>query len=180
MKGFLLFLAIACPIVLASPFFWSLVEMEVGAQRVGYGHKDAHGGMITQWATLGPKAAWPGWAVVPQGSKLTVRANFEAAPGYDATGYGDLGGKTAPRETVERYQSALRAAGWTVRMGRFDSMYPEIPPRPLHWCIVQASRGAQVQQMSVDIDEKATVGRLHWTVGKMLFPIGAKDGDCWS
>jgi hypothetical protein len=180
MKGFLLFLAIAFPVVLASPFFWSLVQMEFGAQRVGYGHKDATGGTVTQWATLGPKAAWPDWAIVPEGAKLTVRANFEAAPGYDATGYGEIDGKAQPRETVERYSQALRAAGWTVRVGRFDSIYPEIPPRPLHWCIVQASRGAQAQQMSVDMDGKPTVGRIHWAVGKLPFPTGAKDEACWN
>jgi hypothetical protein len=86
MRGFLVFLAVAFPVVLLSPFFWSLVKMEVGAERVGYGHKTADGKMVTQWATLGPKAPWPGWAIVPAGAKLTVRANFEAAPGYDATG----------------------------------------------------------------------------------------------
>lgn len=175
MRGFLIFLALACPVVLASPFFWSLVRMEWGAERVGYTYKDG----ATQWAMLGPKAQWPSWAVVPEGAKLTVRAHFEAAPGHSATGYGELDGKTPPREVVDRYRAALQRAGWTVRIGRFDSLYPEIPPRPLHWCVVQANRGSQVQQMSVDIDEPRTVGRLHWTEGKMPFPIGAKDGDCW-
>jgi hypothetical protein len=32
--------------------------------------------------------------------------------------------------------------------------------------------------MSVDIDETQTVGRMHWTEGKMPFPIGAKDEAC--
>jgi hypothetical protein len=179
MKGFLIFLAVAFPIVLASPFFWSLVNMEWGAERVGYGHKIIGGGMVTQWATLGPKATWPAWAVIPEGAKLTVRANFEAAPGYNATGYGDLEGKASARDTATRYERALRSAGWMVRVGRFDSMYPEIPPRPLHWCIVQGQRGRQVQQMSVDIDEKGTLGRLHWTEGKLPFPTGAKGEACW-
>ena len=179
MKGFLIFLAVAFPVVLASPFFWSLVRMEWSAERVGYVHESPRG-RVTQWATLGPKAAWPDWALVPEGAQLTVRANFEAAPGHAAIGYGEIGGKSPPRDTVERYEGALRAAGWTVRVGRFDSAYPEIPPRPLHWCIVQASRGAQVLQTSVDIDEKETVGRIHWTEGKMPFPTGAKDEPCWS
>jgi hypothetical protein len=180
MRGFLIFLALAFPVVLASPFFWSLVRMEWGAERIGYVHKTAGGGQVTQWATLGPKASWPDWAVVPQGARLTIRANFEAAPGHGAIGYGDIDGKTAPRETVQRYEAALQRAGWSVRVGRFDATYPEIPPRPLHWCIVQAERGGRVQQMSVDIDQPDTVGRLHWTEGKMVFPIGAKDQDCWS
>jgi hypothetical protein len=178
MKGFLIFLAVAFPIVLASPFLWSLVKMEWGAERIGYVHgKESE--RVTQWATLGPKAPWPGWAAVPEGASLTVRANFEAAPGHDATGYGDLDGKASPREIVQRYEGALSEAGWTVRVGRFDSTYPEIPPRPLHWCIVQASKGGRVLQMSVDIDDPQTVGRMHWTIGKMPFPVGAKDQRCW-
>jgi hypothetical protein len=179
MKGFLIFLAVAFPIVLASPFFWSLVRMEWRAERVGYVHGKGPG-RVTQWAALGPKASWPNWALVPEGTSLTVRANFEAAPGHPAIGYGKLDGKISPRETVQYYQNALRGAGWTVRVGRFDSMYPEVPPRPLHWCIVQGSQGARVQQMSVDIDETRTAGRLNWTEGKLPFPIGAKDEPCWA
>ena len=175
MRGFLIFLAVAFPVVLASPFFWSLVRMEFGMERVGYTDKAG----VTRWATLGPKAAWPAWAVITQGAKLTVRANFEAAPGHSAVGFGDLSGKALARETVGRYQEALQSAGWTVRVGRFDSMYPEIPPRPLHWCIVEGRKGGRVQQMSVDIDEPQTVGRLHWTEGAMSFPQGAKPEPCW-
>ena len=180
MKGFLIFLAFACPVVLASPFFWSLVRMEWGAERIGYVHKVAGGGQVTQWATLGPKAQWPGWAVVPEGAKLTVRANFEAAPGHSATGYGEIDGPKSPRETVRRYQAALVEGGWTVRSGRFDASSPDIPPRPIHWCIVQASKSGREQMMSVDIDETRTAGRLHWTVGPLPFPTGAKDEPCWA
>ena len=32
MRGFLIFLAVASPVVLASPYFWSLVRMEWGGQ----------------------------------------------------------------------------------------------------------------------------------------------------
>jgi hypothetical protein len=45
---------------------------------------------------------------------------------------------------------------------------------------VQAEKAGRVQQMSVDIDETETVGRLHWTEGQMRFPIGAKDAPCWT
>lgn len=176
MRGFLIFLAVAFPVVLVSPFFWSLVRMEFGAERVGYTDKAG----VTQWATLGPKASWPGWAIVPEGARLTARANFEAAPGHSAIGYGEIAGKTSARVTTRRYEDALRGAGWTVQVGRFDSTYPEIPPRPLHWCIVEGRKGGRVQQMSVDIDEPQTVGRLHWTEGAMPFPKGAKPERCWA
>ena len=175
MKGFLIFLAVAFPVVLVSPFFWSLVRMEWSAERVGYTYHDG----VTQWAMLGPKAPWPKWALVPEGAKLTVRAGYEPAPGHAAVGYGEIDAKASPRETEQRYEAALRDAGWTVQAGRFDATYPEIPPRPLHWCIVQARRGAQVLQMSVDMDEAETVGRLHWTDG-VPWPTRAKTGGCWS
>jgi hypothetical protein len=176
MKKFLIFLAVAFPVVLASPAFWTLVKMEWSVERVGYGHE----GGVTQWAMLGPKAPWPNWAPVPEGAKLTVQSSFEAAPGYDASGYGEIGGDGAPRLFAERYEEKLRADGWTVRVGRFDATYPEIPPRPLHWCFVHGRRGNQVVLMSVDIDEPKTAGRLHWADGKMDFPIGAKSQPCWT
>lgn len=178
MRGFLIFLAFAFPVVLASPFFWSLVRMEWGAERIGYVHKTAKG-RVTQWATLGPKAQWPAWAIVPEGAKLTVRANFEAAPGFEASGFGDISGKPSARQVTERYQQALEQAGWTVRVGRFDATSPDIPPKPIHWCIVEARRQSRVLQMSVDIDDPQTVGRMHWADGRMPFPTGAKDEPCW-
>lgn len=179
MRKFLILLALAVPVVLASPSFWSLVRMEYGAERVGYGHKSADGRMVTQWATLGPKAPWPGWALVPEGAKLTVRANFEAAPGLSAMGYGDIAGNASAKMTALSHEAALRRAGWTVRVGRFDASSPDIPPRPIRWCIVEGRKSDRVQQMSVDIDETGTRGRLHWSEGKMPFPIGAKDEPCW-
>ena len=175
MRGFLIFLALAFPVALASPFFWSLVRMEFGAERVGY--TDQAG--VTQWASLGPRAAWPEWAVVPEGARLTVRANFEPAPGHPAIGYGDLAGKTSARLIVERYRQALGQGGWTVRVGRFDTTSPDIPPQPIRWCIVEGRKGNRVQQMAVDIDDARTVGRLHWTEDRLPFPTGAKDEPCW-
>jgi hypothetical protein len=175
MRGFLIFLAFAFPVVLASPFFWSLVSMEFGAERVGYVHGD-----VTQWATLGPQAPWPRWALVPEGATLTVRANFEAAPGYNATGYGDIAARSPAPLIARRYEAALRRAGWTVRVGRFDAILPDIPPRPIRRCIVEGRRGGRVQRLSVDIGDGGAVGALHWTEGEMLFPIGATPRDCWA
>ena len=178
MRRFLIFLAFALPVVLASPFFWSLAKMEFGAERIGYVHGKG-AARVTQWATLGPKAAWPGWAAVPQGAMLTVRANFEAAPGHSATGYGDIDGKGPAEAAVRGYADGLRRSGWAVRVGRFDATSPDIPPKPIHWCIVEGRKDGRVQQMSVDIDGAGTVGRLHWTEGDLPFPIGAKDQPCW-
>ena len=106
MKGFLIFLAVAFPVVLVSPFFWSLVRMEWSAERVGYTYHDG----VTQWAMLGPKAPWPQWALVPEGAKLTVRAGYEPAPGHAAIGYGEIDTKVPPRESNDmRPRCATRA-----------------------------------------------------------------------
>lgn len=175
MRGFLLFLALACPFVLASPFFWTLVNMEFGAQRIGYVHGD-----VTQWATFGPQAPWPQWAVVPTGATLAVRANFEAAPHYNATGSGDIEAADSARTIAERYAQALRRGGWTVRVGRFDATSPDIPPRPIRLCLVEGRRGQRVQRLAVDIAEGGAVGSLNWTEGEMPFPIGATPRPCWS
>jgi len=64
--------------VLASPFFWSLVNMEFGAERVGYRH-----GSVTQWATLGPRAPWPRWALVPEGAARAMRAISEDVVAFE-------------------------------------------------------------------------------------------------
>ena len=174
MRGFLIFLALACPVVLASPFFWSLVNMEYGAQRVGYAH-----GKVTQWATLGPRAPWPRWALMPEGATLTVRANFEAAPGFDATGSGDIEAQASAQVLAQRYAQALRGAGWAVRVGRFDANSPDIPPRPIRLCIVEGRRAGRVLQLSVDIEEGNAAGALRWAVGAMPFPAGATPRACW-
>jgi len=172
MRGFLIFLALAFPVVLASPSFWSLVRMEFSAERIGY---IDHAG-VTQWAKLGPKSGWPDWAIVPEGANLTVRANFEPAPGRSAMGYGEIAGKGSGRLAEQSYEAALRSAGWTVRVGRFDT---RLPDEDIHWCIVEGRQGSRVQRMRVDIDETKTRGQVNWIDGEMPFPFGAKDEPCW-
>jgi hypothetical protein len=175
MRGFLIFLAFGFPVVLASPFFWSLVHMEFGAERVGYRH-----GSVTQWATLGPRAPWPHWALVPEGATLTVRANFEAAPGYSAIGYGDFAAEASAQAIAQRYEQALRRGGWAVRVGRFDASSTDIPPRPIHTCFVEGRRDRRVLQLSVDIADGNAAGGLRWAEGEMPFPTGATARPCWS
>jgi hypothetical protein len=147
--------------------------MDWSAERVGYVD---HAG-ATQWAMLGPKAGWPAWAIVPDGTKLKVRANFEAAPGRNATGFGELAGTNSARLVADRYQAALRTAGWTIRVGRYDA---RLPDEDIHWCIIDGRRYGRVQRLRVNIDETKTVGQLSWTDGPLPYPIGLKDEACWS
>lgn len=176
MRGFLIFLAFAFPVVMLSPFFWSLVNMNAGAERVGYGYHDG----TTQWATLGPKAPWPGWAIVPKGARLTVRSNFEAAPGHIATGLGDIDADDAPKAIAERYRAALHAASWTVTTWRFDAMSPDIPPEPIHRCIVEGRREGRVQRLYVEMENSSAAGAIQWTDGPLPPLRGARAAACWS
>jgi hypothetical protein len=175
MRGFLIFLAFACPVVLLSPFFWSLVRMEFGAERVGYVQ---HNG-VTQWATLGPQAPWPRWAVVPKGARLTVRSNFEAAPGHIATGLADLQANDTPQAIGRRYQEALHAAAWTVTSWRFDTTSADIPPHPIHTCIIEGRRSGRVQRLFVEMADAAAAGSIYWADGPLPPLIGARAEGCW-
>ena len=174
MRGFLLFLAFAFPVALLSPSFWSLVNMEFAAQRVGYTRADG----ATQWAMLGPRAPWPAWAVVPEGVDLTVRAHFEPAPGYIESGFADFDAAEPPKVITRRFEDALRKAGWTVKTWRFDAIYPEIPPRPLRSCIVEGEKDVRHQRLSVDLGDEAAIGSLHWTVGPLPPLTGARLEAC--
>ena len=174
MRGFLIFLALAFPVVLLSPTFWSLVNMNFGAQRIGYVR---HG--VTQWATLGPHAPWPAWAIVPRGARLTVQSNFEAAPGEVAGGIGDFDSDDSPETVGRRYQDALRAAAWTVTTWRFDATSPHIPPRPIHRCIIEGRRGGRVQRLFLDVNDATAAGSIHWTDGSLPPLRGARAEACW-
>jgi len=147
--------------------------MEWGAEPVGY--TDQVG--VTQWATIGPKSSWPTWAIVPDGVTLTVRANFQPAPGHDATGYGEISGGASARSVTQKYADALRRSGWATRIVRFDT---RVPDENIHWCIVEGRRGSRVQRIRVDIDETRTNGQLSWADGAMPFPLGAKYEPCWA
>lgn len=117
---------------------------------------------------------------MPAGARLTVRSNFAAAPGHPAVGLGDLSGKTSARIVTQRYQAALEGGGWTVQVGRFDSLSGDLPPEPIHWCIVEGRKDGRVQRLSVAIDDQGTDGSLWWTAGPAKFPVGTTDRPCWT
>jgi len=174
MRGFLILLAFAVPYAMLSPSFWSLVNMEFGAERVGY-VRDG----VTQWATLGPLAAWPQWASVPAGGKLTVRANFEAAPGQSATGFGDVELKDTSARGRDDYVSALEGNGWTVQVAHFDTLSPDLPPQPMHVCIIEAHKGVRGLLFSFDRAGNGRIASLHWAEGKLPEMMKyAKPGAC--
>src|SRR5262245_39172167 len=108
MRGFLIFLAIAFPVVPVSPHLWSLVRMETSVERIGYVHE----GGVTQWASLGPLAPWPDWALVPRNSTLTVRSHFEAAPGIPESGMADIRMTDSAAQAQLAYAQTLDAQGW--------------------------------------------------------------------
>lgn len=166
MRGLLIFLAIAFPIVLASPTFWWLVESEVGAAPVGYGRVDGS----VQQALLGPKAPWPEWVSTPEGAKLTVRAWFGPAPSEIESGFGDLsfGGDT--QKVIDAYRAKLRSEGWNVEGSFFSAPLPEIPPRQMEACILRATRNGadtRIIQASFEFKPGPGYGSVHWAMAPM-------------
>lgn len=175
MRGFLIFLAFAFPVALTSPFFWSLVNMEFGAERVGYVQQSG----VTQWAWLGPRSPWPVWAPKPEGADFTVRSHFEAAPGMMAMGMGDVDiDKAAPAATAD-YAAQLVQAGWTVKRYTFDTIAPELPPRPMRWCLVQAQKSTHSLTLRLEgTTANTSNGVLHWAEGPLPPLMGAVEGAC--
>jgi hypothetical protein len=160
-KGFLIFLAIAFPIVLASPTFWWLVQSEVSAAPVGYGRADG----TVQQALLGPKAPWPAWVATPEGAKLTVRAWFGPGAAEPETGYGDISFRGDLRAIIALYRKKLEADGWQVEANMFRSVLPEIPPQRLETCVLRARReGADTRiiQASFEFLPSPDGGSIHW------------------
>ena len=112
MRGFLLFVALAFPIVVSSPIFWWIVGVHHGASPAVYTEADG----TTRSASLGPKSSWPAWATKPRTSTLTVSARFSASPTQPATGYGEVDRGKEPRQAVSIYAAALTASGWSVEL----------------------------------------------------------------
>jgi hypothetical protein len=175
MRGFLLFLAFAAPVVLASPFFWSLVRMETSAERVGY--TQANG--VTQWAWIGPEAPWPEWALRPEGASMRVQSHFEAAPGMAAIGLADVEVRGAPGAAIESYAQAARAAGWEVQLLTFVAVTPDLPPQRFRMCIAEARREGRLLRLALQADGRMSRGSLNWIEGGPPGPlVGAIPGHC--
>jgi hypothetical protein len=176
MRGLFIFLACAAAVMLASPFFWSLVRIETSAERVGYGHANG----VTQWAWLGPEAPWPDWALRPEGALMRVQSHFEAAPGMAAIGMADISVDGAPQAVLDAYARAAEAAGWTVAFWRFDGATLEIPPRSFRMCVVEARQRARMLRFALEQDGRRSSGSLQWIEGEppAASLIGAAPGRC--
>jgi hypothetical protein len=170
MRGFLIFLALAAPVVLLDPAFWSLWRMETSRDRVIYIRE----GGISQAAWIGPDSPWPDWATVPAGATLRVQAHFEPAPGQPATGYADIQTKGPAMAVVAGYSRRLEEEGWTVQALRQDLTSPDIPPRPLRYCIVRATQGSRGLMLQIDREGDDRSGRLFWSEPAHPVPLGAK------
>jgi hypothetical protein len=165
-RAFLIYLAIAAPIVLMNPHFWALVGMSTSVTPVTYAEADGS----LKPALLGPKAPWPEWAEVPESATLRVSAWFGATPTQAATGYGEIALSSDPRQALARYAKSLEASGWTVEMTEFETVRPDLPPSKVVMCLIDASirnEGAATRHLraSIDLDTRVHSGRLHWFDG---------------
>jgi hypothetical protein len=174
MRGFLILLACAFVVMLASPFFWSLVRMEASAERVGYTHADG----VTQWAWLGPAAPWPDWAPAPERARMRVQSNFEAAPGMPAIGMANVDFDIPTREALALYAKRMEAAGWSVTQAHLDTATPDLPPRRLRLCFVEARQDMRLVRLTLENGARRGAGTLQWIQGQATPMIGAVAGGC--
>jgi hypothetical protein len=137
MRGFLIFLALALTIVVASPSSWMLLGMETSALPVTLRHNDGR----KQERLIGPKAHWAPWASIPDGSRLTVRSWDGPSPPDPEMGLGDVAFDGEPQRTAQAYAAKLRMEGWTVVISKVRLAQPTLPPKPLEKCYVYATRG---------------------------------------
>lgn len=166
MRGFLLFLALACPVVLLNPTFWWLVAAKTGAAPTAYGQHDG----TVQPALLGPKAPWPEWAIRPEGARLEVQAWFGPGSSQPETGFATIAVGGDPSAGIEAYKRKLEQAGWTVDGQLMRSALPELPPRRLEMCMLRATRAdgdPRVLMASIEIAPRPGTGRLHWATRPM-------------
>ena len=174
MRGFLIFLAIAFPIVLTIPSFWSLVRMETSVERVGY----VNAGGVTQWASIGPLAHWPDWALVPKDAKITVRSHFESAPGMPESGMADIDVAVSAAQGQTAYARDLQSQGWDVNLSTFDATTPDLPPRPFRQCHVEARKGSRVLRLMLEQGDSSSKGSLYWADGSVKQLLGGSPGTC--
>jgi hypothetical protein len=174
MRGFLIFLALAFPVVLASPYFWSLVRMETSLERVGYTSQSG----VTQWASLGPLAPWPDWAIVPRDATITVRSHFEPAPGMIESGMADIGMTGSAADGQMAYAQALESQGWDVNLSYFDGTTPDLPPKRFHQCRVEARKGVRLLRLALEETGSSSKGSLYWANGPAKSIMGGSPGTC--
>lgn len=109
-----------------------------------------------------------------------MQSHFEAAPGMSAIGLADIDIEGAPQAALEAYAQAARAAGWTVEFFTFESLTPDLPPRPFRMCIAEARHGTRMLRLSLERDGRWSRDSLQWIDGEAPSPglIGAVPAGC--
>jgi hypothetical protein len=161
-RAFLIWLAMAAAVALASPAFWWLVGDKTSVT-VGEA-VEADGARRT--VMTGPKAPWPDWAWTPADARLNVRYMAGPAPGHTAGGYGELQYDGPAPDMLERVRTGLVAQGWTFREYRFDGQAPTLPPQQLVLCTLRAERTDPARTLTyVFTLAPEKMARVHWDDG---------------
>lgn len=175
MRGLLIFIACAIPVALATPGFWTLVNMEFGAQPITLYHQDG----VAQQTISGPKSPWPDWALKPEGGTAKVSIYYAPAPGHPGLGFAYVETRLAAAAGQAAYAEQLAKAGWSVALRRADVAEPTIPPRAIRMCLVAAQSGTRSLLYALQDDRKGSVGQLHWLEGRPPKPTaGSVEGPC--
>jgi len=157
-----------------APGFRLLWAMETSSARIGMIHPDG----VTQWSENGPKAFWPAWAPAPAGARLKAVVHYEPAPGHGESGMGDLTLGTSAAAGQAAYARQLQAAGWAVTASHYTAQLPELPPRPVRFCFVQAVQGGKRLTYRA-LEGESGQDNLIWDYAPAIKPIaGAQPGFC--
>jgi hypothetical protein len=175
MRRFLLLLLVLTGgLAMYSPGFRLLWAMEASSARIGLVHSDG----VTQWSQSGPKSYWPAWAPAPAGATLKVAVHYEPAPGYGESGMAYLTLRAPAAEAQAAYARQLEAAGWAVSASHYTGQLPEIPPQPVRFCFIQATRDGK-RLVFRALEGEREQDSLIWDYAPAIKPIsGAQPGFC--
>jgi len=171
-------IAVAIPLVLGSPYFWSLLRMAWAAEPVGYVQQDG----TTQWATIGPKSFWPDWALRPENTFVEVDSHFSATPILPASGMASVAFRGEQQAVAKQYEDRLRASGFEVTRYAYQTWSGDIPSRPFILCMiegVQAAMPKRTVRFSFAINSRAMPPKLYWTEGEAPPLLGMQPGACF-
>jgi hypothetical protein len=177
MRAFLISLAIAVTVLVASPVFWSLVRMSWAAEPVTYVEHDG----TVQTATLGPQSYWPDWALRPDGAKINVESHFDAAGSRPAIGVAAVQFTGDQQPVVAQYEADLAARGFAVMRYAMETSTPDLPPRRITYCVVEGVHEAPVRviRLSFSVNSDAMPAKLFWMDGPAVAMIGMAPSNCF-
>jgi hypothetical protein len=103
---------------------------------------------------------------------------FRVRTGMPESGMADIAATMSAAQAQTAYGQALQAQGWDVNLSTFDATTPDLPPRPLHQCRVEARKGTRVLRLALEQTGASSQGSLYWADGPVNALLGGSPGPC--